>query len=425
MEPAVLRLKQGIWLYFILLLFEGALRKWIFPSLADPILIIRDPLALWILIVAWRHALITLNYYIVSMMLIGIIGIYTAYFIGHGNIIVALYGARILLLHFPLIFIIGRVFNKDDVVKIGKATLIIAIPMTVLIMLQFYSPQTALININVGGETGEGFSGVNKIFRPPGTFSFINGNTLFFSLTACFILYFWFNYKTVNKLLLVAATLSLLCAIPFSISRGLFFQVILSMLFAAFAIAMKPKYIAGMLIAIGGIIISLVLLSSSPLFNTATEAFTQRFTSANKTEGGVNGVLIDRFLGGMIEAISLSSDRPFFGHGIGMGTNAGSMLLRGGRYFLLSEGEWGRLIGELGAIMGLGVIFLRLRLAMQILCKSYSSMVSGNLMPWMLLSFGLLAVAQGGWSQPTSLGFCTLITGLILASLKDSAKPLL
>ena len=36
-------LRWLIWTYFWLLLFEGGLRKWIVPSLANPLLIIRDP----------------------------------------------------------------------------------------------------------------------------------------------------------------------------------------------------------------------------------------------------------------------------------------------------------------------------------------------------------------------------------------------
>jgi hypothetical protein len=122
-------IKKGIWLYFLLLIFEGALRKWFVPSLAGPLLIVRDPLVLWIIGTAWRRGLITLNYYSVTMIVIGVIGIYTAFFIGHGSLAVALYGARILLVNFPLIFIIGQLFTKEDVIKIGIATLMLSIPM--------------------------------------------------------------------------------------------------------------------------------------------------------------------------------------------------------------------------------------------------------------------------------------------------------
>ena len=39
-------LKIAIWLYLLLWIFEGALRKWILPSLATPLLVVRDPIAI-------------------------------------------------------------------------------------------------------------------------------------------------------------------------------------------------------------------------------------------------------------------------------------------------------------------------------------------------------------------------------------------
>jgi len=186
------------------------------------------------------------------------------------------------------------------------------------------------------------------------------------------------------------------------------------------AISLNPKHAGKLLLVIAVVSVATLLLSVTPYFQTATKAFTARFTSANKEEGGLHGVLLGRFLGGMTEALSNSAQQPFFGYGIGMGTNAGSMLLSGNRYFLISEGEWGRIIGELGPIMGLAVILLRLQLVIKLLFVSFKKMVNGNLLPWMLLSFGFLLLAQGGWAQPTSLGFSTLVIGLLLASLNQT-----
>jgi hypothetical protein len=45
-------LKKGIWLYFLLLIFEGALRKWL-PFCLTPLLVIRDPLAIYLLFTAY------------------------------------------------------------------------------------------------------------------------------------------------------------------------------------------------------------------------------------------------------------------------------------------------------------------------------------------------------------------------------------
>src|SRR5690606_20856043 len=118
------------------------LRKWVLPGLSTPLLIVRDPVAIWLLITAMSRGLLRFNLYLTSMIAIGIIASIATLLVGHGNLFVTLFGARTFLLHFPLIFVIGSVFNRDDVIKIGKVTLWIAIPMALLIALQFYSPQS-------------------------------------------------------------------------------------------------------------------------------------------------------------------------------------------------------------------------------------------------------------------------------------------
>ncbi|RYE13841.1 MAG: hypothetical protein EOP34_07925 [Rickettsiales bacterium] len=416
-------LKTGIWIYFLLLIFEGALRKWFLPWLATPLLIIRDPVAIWLVIKCWQRGLFPSSIYLNGMIFIGVISIFIAIFFGHGNLLVALYGARILLFHFPLIFVMGKVFNREDVVKIGVATLWITIPMAVLIALQFYSPQSAWVNRGVGGDmAGAGYSGANGYFRPPATFSFTTGTTSYFSYAACFVFYFWLDLKRTNKFLLIAATLGLFAAIPLSISRGLFFQIGVSLVFMILAVVRKPKYIGKLFVAIIGGVTVLLVLSQISIFNTATEAFTSRFTSASTTEGGLKGTLGDRAVGGVFASLAQSVDQPFLGYGIGMGTNVGSMLLAGNRTFLIAEGEWSRETGELGPLLGLLVIFIRVGLTLQIFWASYKKLALDDFLPWLLLSYGLLTLSQGNWAQPTYLGFSILLGGLMLASVNSSNK---
>src|SRR5438552_13164248 len=187
-------LKAAIWLYFFLLIFEGALRKWVFPSLSNPLLVIRDPIAIWIFITARNKGYLKFNPYSFFMIMVGVIGIFTAVTVGHGNFYVAAFGARIYILQFPLIFAIGKIFEWEDVVKMGRAMLWISLPMTVLIGLQFYSPQDAWVNRGLGSDTaGAGFSGAMGYFRPPGTFSFTTGVSLFYGFVAAYIFYFWLH----------------------------------------------------------------------------------------------------------------------------------------------------------------------------------------------------------------------------------------
>ncbi len=411
-------LKVGVWLYFLLLIFEGALRKWFLPALSTPLLIVRDPIALWVVITALNRKIIRLDFYNLSILIISIIAFFTAVTIGHGNIPVAVFGVRILIVHFPFMFAIGKIFNHEDVEKLGKATLWISLPMVVLTGLQFYSPQSAWVNRGVGGdESGAGFQGALGFFRPPGTFSFTNGNALFFAFTSVFIFYFLLQPNKINKTLLICSGIALIASVPISISRTLIFSITVSAIFMLLALSRKPEYTGRVIFGIIGVFVLFSLISQFSFFQTATDAFTDRFTSANKTEGGLQGVFLDRYMGGMIGAISNSYQIPFFGLGIGMGTNVGSQILTGKLNFLISEGEWGRLIGEMGLLMGLLMIMIRLIFCLQLTQMAYKRLAKNDVLPWMILSFTLLIVPQGQWSQPTSLGFSTLAGGLVLASL--------
>jgi hypothetical protein len=418
-NPSLSIMKKGIWAYFILLIFEGALRKWVFPGLSTPLLVVRDPIAIWLVLTAWHRNMLPSTFYISGMVICGLVGLVTAISLGHGNVPVALYGARTLLFHFPLMFVMGSVLTREDIIKIGRVFLIICIPMAILTGLQFYSPQSAWVNRGVGGDfEGAGFSGALGYFRPPGTFSFTNGNAQFFSISAGYIVYFWFSKNEINRLLLIAATIALLIAVPFSISRTLVWCVVGVLLFAVVAISQKPQH-AGKLIQIGIVgFIAIALIGNASFFQTALEALTSRYTSATESEGGFEGVFMDRYLGGMFGALSQTSTIPFFGFGTGKGTNVGSMLLTGNTGFLISEAEWGRLIGEMGPLVGIAVIFLRMSLCVKITLAAFHKLRKGDLLPWFLLCFALITIPQSQWAQPTSLGFSTLIGGLILASLK-------
>jgi hypothetical protein len=227
-NDSLTNLTNGIWLYFILLVFEGALRKWILPQLANPLLLIRDPLVLYLFFSASFNRVVYFNSYIFYMLSIVAVSFIATMVTGHGNVIVALYGARIFIIHFPMIFLIGTVFNKEDVIKMGKVILYISIPMALLIAVQFFSPQTAWVNKGIGDAIGGGFSGAMGYLRPPGTFSFTSGTTSFFSLVAVFVFYFWIESKKINRVVLSLATAALLASIPFSISRSLLFQIMIS-----------------------------------------------------------------------------------------------------------------------------------------------------------------------------------------------------
>ena len=411
------QLKLGVWVYFFLLIFEGALRKWIFPGFAEPLLVIRDPVAIWLLFKSLKEGFWRPDGYVVLIVFITTLGVITALLLGHGNIYVALYGFRITAIHFPIIFVIGQIFNIEDVVKLGRIVLWITLGMTLLVGIQFYSPQTAWINRGVGGDLeGSGFGGALGYFRVPGTFSFTNGLSYFYGLATAFIMYFWLTGKDkIPALLLIGATIALVIAIPLSISRTVLFQILVTIAFTIAIMGHRPKVVARIL-GIGVIAFCLmIVLKNFQFFNTASLAFEERFSSANQVEGGMEGVFVDRFLGGMINALT-DETFDFWGSGLGLGTNAGAKIVINQRAFLISEGEWGRIIGEMGFVLGLSIILIRGGVAIRVLKQAWNSVKEENILPWILMSFGTFMLLQAPWAQPTTLGFSVLVGGLAIAA---------
>src|SRR5205085_6946930 len=139
----------------------------------------------------------------------------------------------------------------------------------------------------------------------------------------------------------------------------------------------------------------LIVLSNFEFFKLWVEIVTDRFESSTTGEGGVEGVFYGRFLGDMVKFFSYSQNIPFWGVGLGAGTNAGAAILTGSAEFSMSEGEWGRLMGEMGLFMGALVIAIRGMLAFNLIARAVPAMVRKNFMPWMLLSFSFLLLFQG------------------------------
>ena len=411
-------IKKAIWLYIIVLIFEGAARKWLLPSLATPLLLARDPIAFWLILKAFQDTYKKSNPYIYWLFIIGFFSFGITLLVGHGSIRVALYGLRIFILHLPVIFIIGKYFEKRDVLKVGYLLIITLIPMVILSMFQFYSPQSSFINRGVGGDIeGAGFGGALGFFRPSGTFSFINGLSSFYGLCSAFVFYYFLNYRLLPKWLLFGAIIALVLSIPFSISRTVLFQNLISFGFAFVVILRYPQKIKKFIPFCLVLLSLVVLFKTNSFFQTGFDAFSSRFISADESEGGLKGTLVDRVFGSMIEAVETAFDQNLWGVGLGADSNVGVKLLGISTDYRISDFERQRHIYEMGAFLGISFIFFRIYLTYQLLRNSlFTLFLKGDYLPWMLLSFSLMQILQGQISQPTSLGFVVISTGLVMVS---------
>src|SRR3954471_16497321 len=123
-ERARRYIRRLIWLYFWLLLFEGALRKWLLPELSNPLLVIRDPVALLIYMLSFRAGVFPRNGWVIALIVLTCLTTMATFFQLWDYVppfyisAVAGYGIHSNFFHLPLIFVIGKVLRFEDVKRI-------------------------------------------------------------------------------------------------------------------------------------------------------------------------------------------------------------------------------------------------------------------------------------------------------------------
>lgn len=415
--------RRLIWLYFWLLMTEGLLRKWILPGLANPLLVVRDPVLLLCYFVALRKGAFPRTAFLPSiLMLSAVAALFSAVGLAMGasrsNYIVLLFGVRACFLHLPLIFLIGRVFTRRDVEEVGRWLLWMAPPMIALVYLQYRAPSGAWVNAGAGlgaEQIGVAIYGSEKI-RPPGIFSYNTGLTAYLSLVAAFLAG---NYlaggKTYKRWLAWAASTALVASVPLAISRSTVGALVVVAFAAVICLFFRPELVSR------GLILALVLGVGVLIvgrFSFSKEGL--GILSARFEEGaGIKVGIIDRTLERFTKPVEILASAPFLGAGIGVGTTVGAKILTGRAQFLLSEDEWDRNVDEMGPLVGLLYILLRIALTGYLTFVAWKSLRRGSTLSFLLLSAGALSILNGNFAQATSLGFAVFTGGLCLAAAKD------
>ncbi len=425
--PSLKAVRMSIWIYLILLLVEGVLRKWVVPQLSDPLLIIRDPVVLAIYYFAIRAGRFPWNAYVVLALVIGMLSvivtivILVSYIPIKTILLVAAYGFRSDFLHIPLIFVIAEVLDIEDVKKIGRWVLLLSVPMAALMMLQFNASPDSFINKTVGVGEGLQLSTAGGKIRPPAVFSFISGPIFYLSATTAFVIYGALSARIYKGWLLLAASAAILSGVIVSGSRGCVLAVGLVALAILVILAVRPSAvnkIGGTLLAVAIVGFLLVLFASRlPFLKEGMDVLSERFTtSAEIAETTVVGGLVERIFDELTEPFTYLFKVPLSGWGLGLGTAGGARFLVGQGGFLLSENEWTRIIAEGGPLLGLGFIILRLALTGKLFITGVRALKSGQTLPILLFATAFVGMLNGQFGQPTTLGFTIVLAGLCLAA---------
>ena len=418
--PPDLRLVRAlVWLYLGLWVFEGALRKWFLPGLANPLLVVRDPVLLLLYVAALAKGVFPRGGFIPVIALLGAVATFVSMFFTNTPTMVTLFGLRADYLHLPLIFLLPEVLRRADLKWLGQATLAVAVGMAALVLLQFRSGAGAFLNRGAG----EGAVMLESAFghvRPSGTFSYTNGLTGFTAIAVSFFLQHLLEKRVCPRGLWLAGIPALLVLIVLSGSRlaamttgMLLGTVLLISLVQGRYRASSLKLVV--LVGAGGL-----LVGSFAVFQSGLDVFASRFQSNNVEQTGMLG----RYLEGYALPFRMLDKADAAGAGLGMGTNVAAGLLTGARKFMFSEGEGGRVIMENGPVVGLAYLLLRLCLAVYVGQTALRALrTHAATLPLLLFTGGFTDLIIGQFAQATELGYAVIAGGLCLAAARVAGEP--
>lgn len=177
---SALKWRRSVKAVFILLVFEGALRKWVLPQASEMIYFLKDV----VLIGAY------LNFYafsvpkdklpkkggrqIVNVLIFIAMGwcIFQAFNPSLGSPLVGIFGLRGYLVYIPLIWMIPYLFeSEDELFKFLRSHLLLTIPCGLIGIVQFFSPYDSFINAYADeAAVGKATFGATSAVRITGTF---------------------------------------------------------------------------------------------------------------------------------------------------------------------------------------------------------------------------------------------------------------
>lgn len=257
--------------FLVLLIYDGALRKWFFQGGERFIFILKDgmivaSLAL-ALLVHYKKRLIHFPKLVwIPFAAYMIYVVLEAFNPKLPNFWVALWGIKSHLLYGSLILIVPAVSGglRQLFDGLGSVFPWLVVPVCLIAMVQNYSPEYGLINIAVRGNDEMSWPLTNNRVRSSGTFSFITGFTWFLQaaiLTGLFMLV----RQQKSSCTLIVSLLFLFIALPTNGSRSVIIIVAVTivMMLASFILAKQLdrsvflKYVAmlGVFITISYVVI--------------------------------------------------------------------------------------------------------------------------------------------------------------------------
>ena len=349
--------RRAIKAVFVILVIEGALRKWALPQASDLSYFLKDLILLSVYlryyVFSSAKGKFVVKNQIITIIIFLVAGwcLFQTFNPSLGSPIVGFFGLRGYLFYIPLMWILPSLFqSEEELYRFLRSHLLLLIPVGILGIAQFFSPASSPLNVYANDEaTSVAVFGAAKAVRVTGTFSYISGYAVY--LVVCFGLLIsllsinqsrWWRLAFFVEIFLVAIN-SFMTG-----SRGVILGEVLFLLgYLVIKVFAQPastlRFLRQFLLL--GIIVA---ISASIWFQPAIEAFWLRATSKNDVSGRISNSFTQPF-----EFIKY---KELDGYGTGATHQAAPTLRRvlglpAGEVIPVShESEMGRVALELGPI---------------------------------------------------------------------------
>lgn len=386
----------------VLVVIEGAIRKWLVPELSDLVYFVKDIILFgvyirYFLLPAYyeRRVRVTNDHLLLAnVYLFFMWGLVQSFNPKLGSPVVGLFGLKAYLFYIPLMWIVPNLFrSREDLINFLWRYLLLLIPVGILGIVQFFSPATSLLNVYAGGRApGAYFALGYENVRITATFPYLTGYTSYLTICLCLIIpllnlrqSLTWRIVLIVELILVVVTSFMTGARSIMIFGVLFGGIYIILLsgkkFSEFFVNLRYFILIGCLI---------VIVISTTKLQSAFNAFSARATVAGDS-------ILDRIIGEFTVLSDTLQLAKLGGLGIG-GTHQAVPALRqtlhlpDGDITATTEGEMGRVLLETGAIGAILWYFLRIYILIrlwQLLTKSRESILK-NLILSVLLTQTIL-----------------------------------
>ena len=416
-----------VFIIFLLLIFEGALRKWVLPGLQRPLYFSRDPFVLLIYVCVLLNGLILRSRMLVVLGLFAVpVSVFTCSLPSSasdirspGRSASTITSSTFRSPSSSAVAFASRIWRR-----LIRLNLLLAIPIAILVFVQYHSRPSAFVNRALAHDIDKVTYVAGDILRPYGTFTSDGGNVLYTAVSVTMLAAAWITGAQMRLplwLILPSTGATMVMALTTG-SRSIWFFL------GYTALCLVAAVLSGSRSGLNSRALGFVLLMTlgtvalyASVLAPAYQAMVDRLAVATRSEGS----LVARPEGMVTHVFEILDETPITGSGLGSGILGAVAVITGERHFALAEGEWDRIVLELGPVLGLLFIGLRIVLVAWLLRRALlANRMYGN--PAGLLLFGFvgphLLVGQITMSGEGAM-FAWLFVGLILAATNPWSEP--